>query len=206
MRSSCQLDPIVVLIFWLTVINWGKFQICCSQLYINYLNSESSQNLIDLRHKFRRSSTNSEAVATWCKFDCKLNRHSATSLTIENRKQAVGNQTCRVACCKETLPRWAALIDPDLLRVFATCNLSVSINCTAVIRESAIVWRQIASHPATCLNTFQSKVVTQKLRVLHAKPLGCRMLKDSTKSPNNYQFFQVARGLPFYFYSSVTQL
>lgn len=176
MRSSCQLDAIVVLIFWLTVINWGKFQICCSQLYINYLHSESSQNLIDLRHKFRRSSTNSEAVATWCKFDCKLN------------------------------PSWVALIDPDSLRVFATCNLSVSINCTAVIRESAIVWRQIASHPATCLNTFQSKVVTQKLRVLHAKPLGCRMLKDSTKSPNNYQFFQVARGLPFYFYSSVTQL
>lgn len=135
----------------------------------------------------------------WQQTDC---RHSATSLTIENRKQAVGNQTCRVACCKETLPSWVALTDPD----FATCNLSVSINYTAVIRESAIVWRQIASHPATCLNTFESKVVTQKLRVLHAKPLGCRMRKDSTKSPNNYQFFQVARGLSFYFYSSVTQL
>lgn len=133
-------------------------------------------------------------------------RHSATSLRKENRKQAVGNQTCRVPCCKETLPSWVALTDPDSLRVFATCNLSVSINYTAVIRESAIVCRQIASHPATCVNTLESKVVTQKLRVLHAKPLGCRMRKDSRKSPSNYQFFQVARGLPFYFYSSVTQL
>lgn len=34
-----------------------------------------------------------------------------------------------------------------------------------------VVWRQVSSHQKTCAITLQSKVVTQRLRVLHADPL-----------------------------------
>lgn len=34
-----------------------------------------------------------------------------------------------------------------------------------------VVWRQVSSHQKTCAITLQSKVVTQRLQVLHADPL-----------------------------------
>lgn len=34
-----------------------------------------------------------------------------------------------------------------------------------------VVWRQVSSHQKTCAIALQSKVVTQRLRVLHTNPL-----------------------------------
>lgn len=50
----------------LTVMNWLKLQIyypsVYTEIHINYLHAEFNQTLIDLKQKFRNSSTNSNVV------------------------------------------------------------------------------------------------------------------------------------------------
>lgn len=55
------------------------------------------------------------------------------------------------------------------------------------------VWRQVASHQATCAIILQSKVVPQWLRTLdtHLLASHCIKKKKEMQSSSNHQVFQV---------------
>lgn len=66
------------------------------QTHVNYVNSESSHNLTDVKKKFK----NCDDITA------KRHRHCVLTLLLYmtiTRQQPVGNQLRQVLCCKETL-------------------------------------------------------------------------------------------------------
>lgn len=183
---------------WFTVINQWKLQICfafpkgrvylgqVAEIHINFVHSEFSQNLVDLKQKFWHSFKNSDVVAEGCWFNCIVTRNITRVQPAKSQVELISAARLRlIVLCWKSI----SLSKLHCNRLETSCLPSLDpCNCLVIKSD-----RPEANHWVT---TWLPQLLV----------VSCQMLKHSKQLPGKSRLFLIAKRLPVNFKSIVTEL